>query len=46
MRMWWKHVDTLQMGPYSTKEHVRNMVKVRSNKEEIKSNMETGVEVI
>ena len=39
--MVWKHVDTLQMGPPSTKEHVGNVVKVRSNQEEIKSNMET-----
>ena len=36
-----KHVYTLQMGPPSTKEHVGNVVKVRSNQEEIDSNMET-----
>ena len=27
--MGWKHVDTLQMGPPSTKDHVGNLVKVR-----------------
>ena len=27
--MGWKHVDTLQMGPPSTKERVVNVVKVR-----------------
>ena len=31
--MGWKHVDALQIGPPSTKEHVGNMVKVRSNQE-------------
>ena len=31
--MGWKHVDTLQMGPPSTKERVGNVVKVRSNQE-------------
>ena len=40
--MGWKHVDTLQIGPSSTKEHVVNVVNVRSNQEEIESNMETG----
>ena len=44
--MEWKHVDTLQMEPPSTKEHVGNVVKVRSNQEEIKSNMETRGEII
>ena len=29
--MGWKHVDTLHMGPPSTKERVGNVVKVRSN---------------
>ena len=29
--MGWKHIDTLQMGPSSTKERVVNVVKVRSN---------------
>ena len=42
MIMGWKHVYTLQMGPPPTKERVGNVVKVRSNKEEIESNMETG----
>ena len=46
MIMGWKHVDTLQMGPPSKKERVVNVVKVRSNQEEIKSNMETGGERI
>ena len=40
--MEWKNVDTFQMGPPSTKERVGNVVKFRSNQEEIKSNMETG----
>ena len=31
--MGWKHVDTLQMGPPSTKENAGNIVKVRSNQE-------------
>ena len=44
--MGWKHVDTLQMGPTSTNDLVGNLVKVRSNQEEIKSNMETGGERI
>ena len=39
--MGWKHVDILQMGPPSTKERVGNVVKVMSNQEEIKFNMET-----
>ena len=29
----WKHIDTLQMGPPSTKENVVDVVKVRSNQE-------------
>ena len=29
----WKHVDTLQMGPTSTKERAENVVKVKSNQE-------------
>ena len=33
--MGWKHVDTLQMGPTSTKERVENVVKFRSTQEEI-----------
>ena len=33
--MGWKHVDTLQMGLPSTKEGDGNVVKVRSNQEEI-----------
>ena len=37
----WKNVYTLQMGPPSTKERVGNVVKVMSNQEEIKFNMET-----
>ena len=44
--MGWKHVYTLEMEPPWTKEHVGNAVKVRSNQEEIKSNMETGGEII
>ena len=44
--MVWKHVDTLQIGPNSTKENVGNAVNVRSNQEEIESNMETGAERI
>ena len=44
--MGWKHVYTLQMGPPSTKERVENVVKVRSNQEEIESNMDTGGERI
>ena len=34
----WKHVDTLQMGPSSTKERVGGVVKFRSNQEDIDSN--------
>ena len=41
MIMGWKHVDILHMGPPSTKERVGNVVKVMSNQEEIKFNMET-----
>ena len=41
-----KYVDTLHMGPPSTKECVGYVVKVRSNQEEIESNMETGGERI
>ena len=33
MIMEWKHVDTLQMGPPSTKERVGNVVKFRSKHE-------------
>ena len=44
--MVWKHVDTLQEVPTSTKDRVANVVKVRSNQEEIKSNMEIGGEGI
>ena len=44
--MGWKHVYNLRMGPPSNKERVRNVVKVRSKQEEIKSNMETGEEII
>ena len=44
--MGWRHVDTLQMGPPSTKESVGNVVKFRSNQEELESNMETGGERI
>ena len=44
--MGWKHVDTLQMGPTSTKERVGNVVKFRSIQEEIDSIMETGGERI
>ena len=46
MIMGWKHVDTLQMRPPSTKERVGNVVKVSSNQEEIDSNMKTGGEII
>ena len=46
MIMGWKHVDTLQMRPPSTKDRVGNVVKVRSNQEEIDSNIETGGEII
>ena len=46
MIMRWKHVDTLQMVPPSTKERVGNVVMVRSNQEEINSNMETEGERI
>ena len=41
-----KHVDTLQMGPPSTKERVLTVIKVSSNQEDIDSNMETGGERI
>ena len=34
------------MGPPSTKENVGKLVKYRSNREEIESNMETGGEGI
>ena len=44
--MGWKHVDTLQMGPSSTKERVGGVVKFRSNQEDIDSNMDTGEESI
>ena len=44
--MEWKHVDTLDMGPPSTKDRVGNSVKVRSNQKETDSNMETGGEII
>ena len=44
--MGWKHVDTLHMGPPLTKERVGNVVKFRSNQEEIESSMETGGERI
>ena len=33
--MGWKHVDTLHMIPTSTKEHVGNVIKFRSNQEKI-----------
>ena len=46
MIMGWKHVDTLQMGPPSTKERVGNVVNVSSNQEENESKMETGGERI
>ena len=46
MIMGWKHVDTLQMGPPSTKERVGNVVNVSSNQEENESKMETGGEII
>ena len=39
--MGWKHIDTLQMGPTSTKELVGNVEKVESRKEVIESNVET-----
>ena len=44
--MGWKHIDTLHMGPPSTKVRIENVVKVRSNQEEIEFNMETGGERI
>ena len=37
MIMGYEHVDTLQMGPPSTKDRVGNVVKIGSNKEGIKS---------
>ena len=46
MIMGWKHIDTLQVVPPSTKERVVNLVNFRSNQEEIYSNMETGGEII
>ena len=42
----WNHIYTLQMGPPSTKERVVTVIKVRSNQEDIDSNMETGGEII
>ena len=42
----WKHVNTLKMGPPSTNEIAGNVVKVRSNQEEIESNMDAGGERI
>ena len=39
-------MDTLQVRPLPNKEHVGNVVKVRSKKEEIDSNMETRGERI
>ena len=44
--MGWKQVDTLQMVTPSTNERVVNVVTVRSNQEEIESNMEIGGERI
>ena len=44
--MGFKHVDNLQIGTPSTKDSVGNVVTVRSNQEEIESNMETGGERI
>ena len=44
--MGWKHIDNLHIVPPSIKEHVVNVVKVRSNQEEIESNIETGGERI
>ena len=41
-----KHVDTFQMWPPSTKGCVGNVLKFRSNQEEIESNMDTGGERI
>ena len=40
VRMGWKHVDTLQMGPPSTRERVGDVVKFKSSQEEIDSIME------
>ena len=37
----WKHVDTLQLVPPSTKERVVNMYKVKYRKKVIDSNVET-----
>ena len=37
--MGWKNVDTIRMGPPSTKKHVVNVVKVGSNREGIESSM-------
>ena len=42
VKMGWNHVKTLQVGPPSTKEHVGNVVTVRSNQD----NMETRGERI
>ena len=46
MIMGWENVYSLQMRPPSTKESVVNVIKFRSNKEEIDSNIETGGERI
>ena len=44
--MGWKHLETLQIGPLSGKECVGNVVKFKSNQEDIESNMETEEERI
>ena len=42
--MGWKHIDTLQMVPPSTKECVVNVFKVGSRKREVKSSVDTKEE--
>ena len=39
--MGWKHIDTLDIGPSSTKDRVGNVVNIRSIKEVIESSVET-----
>ena len=39
--MGWKHIDTLQMGPPSNRECVRDKEEVESSREVIESNIET-----
>ena len=46
MIMGWENVYSLQTRPPSTKESVVNVIKFRSDQEEIDSNIETGGERI